>query len=294
MSLAYARVGVTHTETGTCPDMTSLGYPSAMLSKVKIQGDRNNGSVLCQSCWHEGYALMNRCVTASGFVQGSSKGPRMCPTLPDIMFSLQNDVCTTKLMYQNSTLLNAMSIRSPLSDKSGLEWLECQSRQRLKPLNQIVIALQWAKLASKEMPLLLPNMVELIPPTAQADAAKWKKQLEIDGAIIRARANRKTLADALSRHVAQSPQSLERHGEDSQSVAFVAHCCLNAATHFFLGNIMIAPVYQHLSATDTAVTAPSHRVHWSRGMSKTLTYTVHRPAGVNWSVWIWRPFLTTQ
>lgn len=51
------------------------------------------------------------------------------------------------------------------------------------------------------MPLLLPNMVELIPPTAQADAATWKKQLELDGAIIRARANRKTLADALSRHV---------------------------------------------------------------------------------------------
>ena len=69
--------------------------------------------------------------------------------------------------------------------------------------------LQRSKLASKALPLLLPNLVELTPPTGQGDAAKWKKQLEQDGATIRARANRKALADAMARCAArlQAPWS---------------------------------------------------------------------------------------
>ena len=59
--------------------------------------------------------------------------------------------------------------------------------------------LQRAKIAAKALPLLLPNVVELAPPAGEPGAAKWKKQLEQDGATIRARANRKTLADAMAR-----------------------------------------------------------------------------------------------
>lgn len=54
-------------------------------------------------------------------------------------------------------------------------------------------------MAGKVLPLLLPNLVELAAPAGEPGAAKWKKQLELDGATIRARANRKTLADALGR-----------------------------------------------------------------------------------------------